>query len=260
MARSLRARLGDLWYDTRFQTKSVLHRYWPGGYGYMRDLRHVKDTATYQAADVNPLYYAHGGWQEAQPGIQKRAYTSYEEYLTHQKEKLNQILHLHGAFSGKVVGAYRSQFQRRFRHLRPYLPRDARIMCAGARQGTEVEVLRDLGYRNAYGIDLNPGPNNPYVQAGDFMKTGLPDASIDMVYTNCIDHAFDLNQFFQEHHRIIKPRGYALYDISLDKAGGFEASQWENEWALLNQLSSLFPQIVKAERDHQWLWVLLRHD
>jgi SAM-dependent methyltransferase len=260
MARSLRAKLGDLWYSSRYQTKTLLHRYWPGGYGYMRELRKVKDTGTYQAAEVNPLYYAHEGWQATQDGIEQRAYGSYDEYVTHQKEKLNQILYLKGGFGQETIQQYREQFHQRFQHLWPYLPRDAKILCAGARQGTEVEVLRDLGYRNAYGIDLNPGPNNPYVKVGDFMKTGLPDASIDLVYTNCIDHAFDLDQFFREHYRIVKPRGYVLYDISLDKGGGFEAAQWKDEWTLLDKITPFFPQLIQAERDRQWLWVLLRRN
>ncbi|MCU0514145.1 MAG: class I SAM-dependent methyltransferase [Anaerolineae bacterium] len=257
MARSIRARLGDVWFSSRYHARTLLHRYYPGGYGYMRTLRHVQDSG-YTPADVNPLYYAHGGWEDAGAGIQQRGYQSYEEYVVHQKEKFNQILYYRGGFQNATIALYRRQFYGRFRHLWPYLPRNARILCAGARQGTEVEVLRDLGYRQAYGIDLNPGPDNPYVQPGDFMHTGLPDASLDMVYTNCVDHAFDLDQFFREHRRIVKPGGYVLYDIVLGKGGGFEAARWDNEWALLEKLKGFFPQLIRAQRDDPWLWVLLR--
>ena len=76
-------------------------------------------------------------------------------------------------------------------------------MCCGARQGTEVEVLRDLGFRSAYGIDLNSGPENPYVVPGDFMKLDAEDGSLDLIYSNCLDHAFDLPALAAEHARAI---------------------------------------------------------
>lgn len=46
-----------------------------------------------------------------------------------------------------------------------------------------------------------------------------------MVYSNCIDHAFNLSQFFQEHARVLKPGGCALYDINISEQrfGAFEA-------------------------------------
>ena len=44
-------------------------------------------------------------------------------------------------------------------------------MMAGA------EVLRQLGFRNAYGIDLNPGPENELVRVGDFNRLEETDGS-----------------------------------------------------------------------------------
>jgi hypothetical protein len=44
------------------------------------------------------------------------------------------------------------------------------------------------------GIDLNPGPRNGYVLHGDFHNIIFADASIDAVYTNALDHSFDLQE------------------------------------------------------------------
>jgi hypothetical protein len=109
-------------------------------------------------------------------------------------------------YSNKVFSAYRRRFYRRFKHLAKYIEKEAIILCAGARQGTEVEVLWDMGYKNAYGIDLNPGPDNKWVKDGDFLKIDAEDGSIDLIYTNAVDHAFDLEKMFAEHARVIKPK------------------------------------------------------
>ena len=94
------------------------------------------------------------------------------------------------------------------------------IVCLGARQGTEVEVLRDLGFQRAIGVDLNPGPANPLVVEGDFHQLDLPDQSVDLVYSNSLDHAFDLNLFFAEAKRVLRPGGYALYDVGSPPSAG----------------------------------------
>ena len=85
-----------------------------------------------------------------------------------------------GGFKTKDLFFYRIKFYKRFRILSKYLPKKSKILCAGARQGTEVEVLRDLGYNSAYGVDLNPGPNNELVEYGDFMKLNLPNESLTL--------------------------------------------------------------------------------
>ena len=36
-------------------------------------------------------------------------------------------------------------------------------------------------FENAYGIDVNPGLDNPFVRFGDFNKLDVPDGSVDFV-------------------------------------------------------------------------------
>jgi SAM-dependent methyltransferase len=253
-----------------FWIKTALHLLTPGGFGYIRKLRKMQDAAYVHERDkheVRKKHHGEGGWKSEKDGdVLKRDYASYEEYVTHQKQKLDEMLKMKGGFSNWDICEYRLKFYSRFKHLQGLLPKDATIVCCGARQGTEVEVLHDLGYRNAYGIDLNPGPDNRIVREGDFMKLAAPDNSLDLLYTNCVDHSFDLEKMIDEHARALKPDGFLLYDmgINMEKGAGgpFEAVSWDRTEDLVVQLLGKFEKLFRAERDEnfggQWLWVLLQ--
>jgi SAM-dependent methyltransferase len=253
-----------------FWAKTFLHLLTPGGYGYIRKLRKMQD-ATYvherDKHEVRQKHHGEGGWKAEKDGdVLRRDYASYEEYLTHQKQKLDEMIKLKGGFSNWDICEYRLKFYSRFRHLEKLLPRDAAILCCGARQGTEVEVLHDLGFHKAYGIDLNPGPDNRIVRQGDFMNLENADNSLDLLYTNCVDHAFDLDKMIAEHSRVLKPNGFLLYDIGINMeqgtAGAFEAISWDRTEDVVLRLMGRFRKLVRAERDESfgghWLWVLLQ--
>ncbi|MBD2002381.1 MULTISPECIES: methyltransferase domain-containing protein [Cyanophyceae] len=249
----------------RFHFKNGLYRLTPGGYGYYRKLRRYNDSEYDHERDKHPVrskHYAKEGWkQEKQEGLTYRDYENYDEYITHQKQKFEEIIKITGGFSNQVIWEWRLKFYRRFRLLTQILPNTACIVCAGARQGTEVEVLRDLGFRNAYGIDLNPGSENPLVKIGDFLHMDNATSSVDLIYTNCVDHAWNLEELFSEHARVIKQDGYVLYDLSMDmKDGGgpFEAVAWESEEELFLIMLRYFKTVVRVEVDGSWKWILLQ--
>ena len=79
--------------------------------------------------------------------------------------------------------------------LRPARRSRARARCSASAPASapRCRALHDLGYF-AIGIDLNPGDANPYVLPGDFHRIVFPDASLDAVYTNALDHVFSLEQ------------------------------------------------------------------
>jgi len=254
-----------------FWLKTALHLLTPGGFGYIRKLRCMQDAAYNHERDkheVRKKHHGEGGWKSEKDGdVLKRDYASYEEYVTHQKQKLDEMLKMKGGFSNWDICEYRLKFYSRFKHLQGLLPKDAKIVCCGARQGTEVEVLHDLGFSGAYGIDLNPGPDNRIVRQGDFMNINLPDGSLDLLYTNCVDHAFDLEKLMTEHARVLKPSGFLLYDMGINmeegKGGPFEAVSWDHTENLVVNLLGRFHKLIRAERDEQfggqWLWVLLQN-
>lgn len=246
----------------KFWFKTLLRRCLPSGSIRFRSHHKMYDPKYVHSRNKHPVRYKHheqGGWKTQKEGnFHYRDYKDYDEYLTHQVQKFDEILKFGGGFTNRQIVEYRRKFYRRFRHLPALLPKSAHILCAGARQGTEVQVLRDLGFKNAYGIDLNPGPDNKLVQVGDFMHLDNPDSSLDMVYCNAIDHAFNLDSFFAEHARVIKPDAYVLYDIAIQKGGAFESVEWESEEVVFTLMLKHFKKIIRVETEHNWKWILMQ--
>jgi len=248
-----------------YQLKNMVLRT-PFSYGHYRKMRKYRALSYNFERDKHPLrnkHYGKEGWKPdltvTDKSLHYRDYSSYEEYVTHQAQKFNEILKLQGGFDNKTILGYRKMFYGRFRYLTSFLEKSATILCLGARQGTEVEVLRDLGYKNAMGLDLNPGPENPYVQQGDFMALEYPSDSVDMVYSNCVDHAFNIDKFFEEHVRVLKPNGLALYDIAIQSTGGgaFEAVEWKSEEAVFLTALNHYRKMLKLESEVEWKWIFI---
>jgi hypothetical protein len=251
--------------NLKFWRNTLLQALVPGGIGYRRFLRRYRDSDYKHDRDKSHVREKHqgkSGWQKSDAGAELvyRDYGSYAEYVEHQKSKFFEILKINGGFDTKTTIKYRLQFLESFRDLHKYLPASARILCAGARQGTEVEVLRELGFSESFGIDLNPGPENPLVRVGDFLKIDEADSSLDLIYSNAVDHAFNLDDFFLEHVRVIKPEGFALYDIALQEGGVFEAVHWKADEVVFQLMLQHFASVerVRISKDRRWKSVLLR--
>lgn len=251
-----------MFFYPHYYFKTLLYAVAGSQVGHYHALRRYKNPSYDYQRDRHPVRRRHNAEQGWQTPNLKRQYESYEEYLTHQAQKYQEIIQLYGGFSGYTLLTWRQRFYRRFRYLPSCLPPDALILCLGARQGTEVEVLRDLGFSRAYGIDLNPGPDNPYVEVGDFMHLTEPDGSIDLIYTNSVDHAFDLDNFVAEHRRVLTPNGLAIYDLprygGSRRAGAFEAIGWRSEDEVIDRLRASFNTMVRSQQEKKWHWVMLQ--
>ena len=163
-------------------------------------------------------------WQASDGSLRRRGYASYEQYLAHQVAKLDQIeLSAYDA-------VYREALRERLRAAG--VPRRGEsVLCLGARIGTECKAFLDLG-AFALGVDLNPGPDNRFVVTGDFHALQFADASVDWVFTNALDHAFDLPRVLAEVRRVLKPAGGLIAEIvagSRDPRGR-EAADYESLW------------------------------
>ncbi len=133
--------------------------------------------------------------------LARRHYDSYEDCVRHQSAKLERVLH---RLKETEADDFR-EFQRRFSLCDALKPARS-VLCLGPRLGTEVKALHSLGYF-AVGIDLNPGHDNPYVLPGDFHALVFADASVDAVYTNAFDHAFEPERVLAEVVRVLRPGG-----------------------------------------------------
>ena len=139
--------------------------------------------------------------------VSQRQYGTYDEYVAHQKAKLDDLGGEAFINPDKATGMFRRRFE-----LVSGLSDGAKVLCLGARRGEEVRALRELGC-DAIGIDLNPGKDNPYVVPGDFHALDYKDGALDAVYVNCLDHAFDLKKIVGEVHRVLRKDGRFIVDI-----------------------------------------------
>lgn len=171
------------------------------------------------------LHRRFGEAWNAQGAFQSRRYKSYEAYLAHQKAKLE----THDFANYDME--FRTALRERLAAMDVDWP-DRTVLCLAARIGTEVKAFLDLGCR-AIGIDLNPGKENPYVVQGDFHDLQYASGSMDVVYTNSLDHAFDIDRIAKEVLKVLKPNGLLIVEAVQGrdqgvKPGFFESFFWKN--------------------------------
>ncbi|NIP81405.1 MAG: methyltransferase domain-containing protein [Gemmatimonadetes bacterium] len=162
-------------------------------------------------------------------GFRKREYPDYETYVEHQKTKFS-------ALRSKSVEGHDRRFHASLSARLAGMPHDfagASVLCLAARQGSEVRAFIDQG-AFAVGIDLNPGVKNPYVVVGDFHDLQYAADSVDWVYTNSLDHAFDLDRILGEVKRVLRPTGGFIVEANVSSedgaapAGPYEAMVWDD--------------------------------
>jgi len=136
-------------------------------------------------------------------------YNKYSDYLNHQKNKTTNPekikLWIGQEWSVKYEG-----FLELFKRNEKYLLNKKNAICLGSRTGQEVKSLIDLGIE-AKGIDLVPFP--PYTIEGDIHNIDIPDNSIDLIFTNIVDHSLYPAKFCSEMERICKPQGNIIIHL-----------------------------------------------
>lgn len=170
-----------------------------------------------------------------------RKYNSYEDYLKHQSLKME--IGLNKKVKKLLPEYFKNQvksFEERIKKFKNEI-KGEKVICLGARTGAEVAAFRNLGFVDSIGIDLNPGPDNKYVIKGDFHNIEFDDNSFDIVYCNCIDHAWGLDKLSMEIRRILKNNGYLVLEIDhllkkskkdrkelIKKKSKYESVMWSN--------------------------------
>jgi len=167
------------------------------GYYSKRIVNKVKGEKKYQISEFE------------NSGIIKKEYKNYEDYVKHQKSKLSNALNF-GRME-KYDREYGETLKQRIKENEE-IKQGMSCLCLGARLGTEVKSFIDLGIF-AVGVDLNPGKNNKHVVIGDFHNLQYSDNSVDIIFSNSIDHSLYLDNFLQEILRVLKPDGYFLTEI-----------------------------------------------
>ena len=185
----------------------------------------------YQARNVMVRFRIGERWEQA-GGLAARQYPDYDTYLAHQATKF-------GGLRWKTVEKHDRRLYEELSTRLKALPlafRGSSVLCLAARQGSEVRAFIDQG-AFAVGIDLNPGPRNRFVVVGDFHQLQYADKSIDVVFTNSLDHAFDLSRIMKEARRVLKPSGHLIVEANMAEGDGAARGAFESlVWTTINQL------------------------
>ena len=157
--------------------------------------------------------------------LSKKIYKDYSEYIEHQKSKLDKEIGWISRWDKKYTEILKERLLDNFIKLDI---EKGNVLCLGARLGGEVRAFIEINCF-AVGIDLNPGKDNKYVLYGDFHDIQFPSKSVNIVFTNSLDHVFDIDKFFDEIKRVLKPGGYLIMEIAKGgKPGPYEAISWKN--------------------------------
>ena len=172
------------------------------------------------------MFYLRTGnrWQADSPDgtLERRVYPSYEDYLRRQQSKLACL----------DLSRYEAEYQRLLGERLAGvvgLKKGAAVLCLGARLGAEVRAFHDRGCF-AVGLDLNPGKHNPYVLHGDFHEIQFPAESVDVIFTNSLDHVFAADRFIAEIRRVLKSGGMLLLETMKGRTQGISPDAYASFW------------------------------
>jgi len=117
----------------------------------------------------------------------------------------------------------------------PFITHGKRVLCLGARGGGEVEAFIDFGCF-AVGIDLAPATDS-YVLRGDFNNIQFADSSVDVVFSNALDHANPIEKMVEETSRVLCSRGYFIVETIRDDNDNskdrWASCWWKDHWDII---------------------------
>lgn len=138
-----------------------------------------------------------------------RDYSSYSEYIEHQREKTLDPIRREKWF-GEEWDLKLSKFKECFKRVLGVDLSGKQCIGIGARTGQEVQAFKDLG-ADAIGIDIVPC--EPLVVQGDMHDIPFPDNSFDIVFSNSVDHSFYPEKLVEEVQRVVKSEGLVLLHV-----------------------------------------------
>jgi SAM-dependent methyltransferase len=173
---------------------------------------------------------------QGDPRFKQRKYGNYQDYIEHQAAKLK-FESICPVDLQDYDKKYRQVLRDRIKNLN-LIKEGQSVLCLGARLGTEVKAFLDHGCF-AVGIDLNPGKSNYYVLRGDFHNLQFADRSVDVVFSNSVDHVFDLGKFAKEVVRVLKAGGLLVIEVARGREEGGSSGFYESlHWSTIDELIS----------------------
>jgi len=133
------------------------------------------------------------------------------------------------------------------------LPNDSKILCVASRYGEEVKAFRMLGH-NCLGIDLIDW--EPYTIKMDMHNMIFGDCKFDIVYTNAIDHSWNIKNAIRELFRVVKNNGIVIIEIEFNNPGEYETVVFSTIDDITNKIDNIKYDLKvvthKGESTHLW--------
>lgn len=195
----------------------------------------------------------------------EKKYMDYEDYAYFQGNKVRRPEKL-ASFKRHIPNRIK-KFTGIFRSAKNFL-NPGKVLCLGARTGCEVKAARAVGFKESIGIDLFPVGD--LVVKGDWHNIPFPAGSFENVYTNSIDHCYDLDSLAKEVRRVLLPRGVFFLQTALwqamntkeDKEDYMEKSSnflfWDEGHDLAVKLAEYGFVLIKAWQKRNWESFIMR--
>lgn len=111
----------------------------------------------------------------------------------------------------------KKKFKRVFTEAKPLMNK-GNLLCLGARTGDEVDIAKLMGFKPCIGIDLYPIGKE--VIKADWHNMPFDNDVFDNVYTNSIDHCYDVKILAEEIKRVMRPGGKFYFQLERKKEVG----------------------------------------
>ena len=178
----------------------------------------------------------------------KKQYKDYQEYIAHQKGKLEKEYYWITGFDENYFQILNERLEDDFMQ---HGIKIGNVLCLGARLGGEVRAFVERGCF-AIGIDLNPGGNNKYVLQGDFHDIQFHSKSVDIIFSNSLDHSFNFDKVILEIKRVLKDYGFLILEIAKGfdegtNTGPYEAFHWAKTDDMIRLIEEQGFTLIKSE-------------
>ena len=168
-----------------------------------------------------------------------KKYKDYQEYINHQKGKLEKENDWIVGFDENYSQILKERLLDDFDN---WGIKKGNVLCLGARLGGEVRAFIKIGCF-AIGIDLNPGKKNKHVLYGDFHDIQFSENSVDIVFSNSLDHSFDIDSVLKEIKRVLKNGGFLILEIAKGFDEGTTTGPYEAfHWARIDDMIKLIEE------------------
>lgn len=128
--------------------------------------------------------------------------------------------------------------------LEQQVARDAPILDIGCYASEVLVSLRNLGFSNLTGVDLNPKlsrmPHGDEIryETGDFMATPFADGAFQAITSiSVIEHGYDAPRLLKEMSRLLAPGGYFVssFDYWPDKIDTGSTTFFNMSWLIFSK-------------------------